>query len=85
MVLEGIVTLVQESRFQLALDTGGVRLLMLAHQVPLECAELRRLQRERVPVVVHCRPNAELIAAEAYDISTAIPMTPAESSSGATP
>lgn len=85
MVLKEIVTVVQESRFQLALDTGGIRLLMLAHQAPLECAELRRLQRDRIPVVIDCRPNPALIAAEAHHISTTRHLTEAQSSSGETP
>jgi hypothetical protein len=85
MVLKGIVTAVQESRFQLALDTGGIRLLVLAHQAPLECAELLRLKRDRVPVVVRCRANAALVAAEAHHISTTRDRTEAQSSSGATP
>jgi hypothetical protein len=47
--------------------------------------ELLRLQRDRIPVVVTCRPNAALIAAEAHDIRTSSPAIQASSSSGATP
>ena len=69
--LSGIITVVQESRFQLALEGGGTRLFVLAHDAPLDAEELRALQRERVPVEVTFRPSRNLIAGEARAVAKA--------------
>jgi hypothetical protein len=45
--VSGTVVIVQESRFQLALDSGGTRLFMLAHDAPVEPEQLVSLQREQ--------------------------------------
>jgi hypothetical protein len=69
--VSGTVVIVQESRFQLALDSGGTRLFMLAHDAPVEPEQLVSLQREQSRVVVTYRRGSNLIAGEAYAIATA--------------
>lgn len=67
--LSGIISVVQESRFQLVLNGGGTRLFVLAHDAPLDAEGLRALQHERVPVEVIFRPSRNLIAGEARAVS----------------
>jgi hypothetical protein len=69
--VSGTVVIVQEGRFQLALDGGGTRLFMLAHDAPVEPEQLVSLQREQSRVVVTYRRGSDLIAGEAHAIATA--------------
>lgn len=48
----GIVTVVQEHRFQLQADDGGHRHFTLAHGAPLGWHELQHLQQEGCRVAV---------------------------------
>lgn len=65
----GVVTVVQEGRFQLALEEGGTRLFVLAHDAGIEPEQLTALQREHTRVVVTYRSAAPLIADEARAIA----------------
>jgi mannose-1-phosphate guanylyltransferase len=69
--VSGTIVTVQESRFQLALDGGGTRLFMLAHDAPVEPEQLISLQRAQSWVVVTYRRRSDLIAGEAHAIATA--------------
>jgi hypothetical protein len=50
--LEGVVTIVQEGRFQLVDPDGVAHLLLLAHDAPPEPAQLAGLQRNQTRVRV---------------------------------
>jgi hypothetical protein len=59
--MEGIVTIVQESRFQMV-DTDGVaHLFVLGHKAAAEPAQLAPLQRRQARVRVRYRPASDLI------------------------
>jgi hypothetical protein len=65
----GVITVAQESRFQLALDQGGTRLFMLAHDAAIEPGQLLELQRAQTHVAVTFRPAAGLIAGAARAVT----------------
>jgi hypothetical protein len=67
--VSGTVVAVQEGRFQLALDNGGRRLFVLAHDAAIEPEQLSSLQREQARVTVTYRRSSDLIAGEAYAIA----------------
>ena len=65
---QGVITLVEEGRFQLE-DGEGVRwLFVLAHDAPLEIADLQALQEAEVPVRVECGDRAGPAARVAHDV-----------------
>lgn len=69
--MTGIVTLVQEGRFQMCGDDGGTRLFVLAHGAPLEPQDLPPLLSGGVRVTVHYEDAADLVAAIAHGIDLA--------------
>ena len=52
MQITGSILAVQEQRFRLLTAGGQVYLLTLAHDAPLESADLSRLQEQKVEVTV---------------------------------
>lgn len=71
----GVITLVQEHRFQLMNDAGGHALFVLAHDAPLEWQDLMRLQLAGRPVRVSHAPAPDRIAAIAHDVVAADSVT----------
>ena len=69
--VSGTIVIVQESRFQLALDGGGTRLFVLAHDAPVEPGQLLALQRQQSRIAVTYHSGSNLIAGEAHAIATA--------------
>jgi hypothetical protein len=67
--VSGVVTVAQENRFQLALDEGGTRLFIVAHDAGIEPDQLAALQAKQTHVSVIFRPVDALIAAEARSIA----------------
>ena len=67
-VTRGVMTLVQETRFEIENERGGRRLFLLAHDAPLEPADLQALLAEGTPVRVEHYEAEGLIAAVAYDV-----------------
>ena len=51
--MTGVLTLVQEERFQLADAARNQRFFTLAHDAPLEAAQLVALRREGARITVH--------------------------------
>jgi len=70
--VSGIVTVTQENRFQLALDGGGTRTFIVAHDAKIDPDQLAALQAQQTHVMVTFRPIDGLIADEARTID-AIP------------
>ena len=66
--VRGIVTLVQESRFQLRSEDGSNRLFVLAHDAPLEPQDLPDLICAGRPVEVRYVEARDLLACVARDI-----------------
>lgn len=64
----GIITLVQEHRFQLEEDGGRHRLFILAHDAPQQWQDLEQLERDHAPVTVHYTDADGLIACAVHDI-----------------
>jgi hypothetical protein len=67
--ISGVVAVVQEGRFQLALDDGSRRIFVLGHNAPAEPDQLAALQKKQSRVAVAYRPLDKLIAAEAQRIA----------------
>ena len=67
--VSGVVIVAQENRFQLALDEGGTRIFIVAHDAGIEPDQLAALRREQAHVAVTFRPVDGLIADEACAIS----------------
>ncbi len=59
--MEGVVTIVQEGRFQLTDDRGVSHLFILGHNAPPETEQLAPLQRRQARVRVRYRPAENLI------------------------
>jgi hypothetical protein len=57
----GVVTIVQEGRFQMTDDTGVSHLFILGHSSAAEPQQLAALQARQARVRVHYRPAANLI------------------------
>jgi hypothetical protein len=59
-MIEGVVTIVQESRFQLTDDAGVGHLFTVGHGCGAEPGQLAQLQRRQARVRVRCTaaPNA---------------------------
>lgn len=68
-IATGIVTVAQENRFQLALDGGGTRIFVVAHNAAIEPDQLAGLQQRQSRVVVTFRRAERLIADEARTIT----------------
>lgn len=66
--VNGVITVVQEHRFQLREDNGQHRLFILAHDAPQEWGDLQVLKDRQQPITVHYSDNDNLIAATAHDI-----------------
>jgi hypothetical protein len=64
----GRVSLVQESRFQLAEDDGRSVLLILAHGAAVEPQDLPALQRAAARIAVRCEAAPGKIAHVAHSI-----------------
>jgi hypothetical protein len=60
--MEGVVTIVQEGRFQLLDDSGVSHLFILDHSATLEPEQLPPLQREQTRVRVSYRAAHGLLA-----------------------
>ena len=67
--IEGIVTIVQEGRFQLLDDNGVAHLFLLGHQAAAETEQLPPLQRRQARVRVSYKPAPDLIGHQAYRIT----------------
>lgn len=67
--LEGIVTVVQEGRFQLETDGGDSHVFILAHDAAAETDQLPRLQHEQARVRVAYEDGPGVIAYVAHEIS----------------
>jgi hypothetical protein len=70
-VTAGVMTLVQETRFEIENERGGHRLFLLAHDAPLEPADLQALLGDGTPVRVEHSEAEGLIAAVAHDVRPA--------------
>jgi hypothetical protein len=69
--MTGIVTIVQEGRFQMT-DAGGVsHLFILSPSAALEPAQLQALQRQQAPVCVSYTEAKNIIG----NVATAISLT----------
>ena len=67
--MDGVVTLVQESRFQLTDGEGVSHLFVLSHKAALEPAQLVPLQRTQAPVAVRYEDASNVIALLAHSIA----------------
>jgi hypothetical protein len=65
---DGVITVVQESRFQLMDDAGIYHLFVLAHGAVADPADLAPLQQRQARVRVRYRKASDLIAHVAYRI-----------------
>lgn len=75
--VNGIITLVQEHRFQLEEEDGRHRLFILAHDAAQQWRDLERLERDHIPVTVHYTDAGGLIACAAHDIQFQPQLQPA--------
>jgi hypothetical protein len=66
--IKGVITLVQEHRFQLRDDYGRCRLFILTHDAPQEWSDLKELEKANCPVTVFYTEPGKLIAAAAHDV-----------------
>ncbi len=67
--LDGVVTIVQESRFLLQTGQGEHHLFLLSHNASLEPAQLAPLQRSQSRVRVEYETAPDLIALVARSIT----------------
>lgn len=67
--MEGIVTIVQESRFQLTDDLGISHLFLLAHGASAEPAQLAPLQKRQARVTVRYESAPNVIANVAHSVA----------------
>ncbi len=70
-VMEGVVTMAQESRFQLTDDRGVSHLFILSHSAAAEPDQLAPLSRQQARVRVHYTTPENVIGLLAHAISTA--------------
>ena len=66
--ISGVITLVQEQRFQLTENDGGHRLFILSHDAAQEWTDLQAWKETQQPVTVYYSEAHNLIAATAHDI-----------------
>ena len=69
--VEGVITLVQEGRFELVTDGGRVMHFLLAHDASLEPQDLPALKRDRRRVRVDYTEPSRLVAHVAHTLRTA--------------
>ena len=69
VTISGIVIAAQENRFLLALDKGGTRVFVVAHDARIDPDQLAALQGRQARVAVKFRPIDGLIAKEARSIA----------------
>ncbi len=69
-VMEGVVTVAQESRFQLTDDQGVSHLFVLGHDASAEPDQLAPLSRGQVRVRVRYTRPENLIGLVAHSVST---------------
>ena len=70
-VMEGVVTLAQESRFQLTDDRGVSHLFILGHDAAAEPAQLAPLSRDQARVRVRYTRPDNVLGLVAHSVSTA--------------
>ena len=66
--IEGIVTIVQEGRFQLRDPDGATHQFELSHKAPLEPEQLPPLQHDQARVRVAYTPGENIIGFVAHEI-----------------
>lgn len=66
--ISGVITVVQEDRFQLVDDQGVWRLFLLAHDAPVEAQDLPPLQASQARVTVRFEPAESLLSDIAHDV-----------------
>jgi hypothetical protein len=64
----GVITLVQEQRFQLKGDDGRHRLFILTHDAAQEWSDLKQLEKANCPVTVFYTGEGKLSAAAAHEV-----------------
>lgn len=69
--MRGIVTIVQESRFQLTDEEGAAHLFLLSHAAAAEPQQLGRLQAEQARVEVRYTEPHNIIGLVAHSIKRA--------------
>ena len=69
-MMEGVVTLAQESRFQLTDDRGVSHLFILGHDAAAEPDQLAPLSRRQARVRVHYTRPENIIGLVAHSISS---------------
>ena len=69
--VSGVITLVQEDRFQLAGEDGHKHLFVLSHRSLTDIDDLQALERARQRVVVRCAPADRLVAYVAKSVAPA--------------
>ncbi len=69
--MTGVVTIVQEGRFQLTDDQGASHLFILGPNAPSETRQLKPLAREQTRVRVHYKEAGRVIALMAHKIEIA--------------
>ena len=67
--MEGIVTIVQEGRFQLLDGAGVSHMFLLSHQAPLEPEQLPPLQHVQARVRVDYTPAHDVIGLLAHGVT----------------
>lgn len=67
--MDGVVTIVQESRFQLTDDRGVSHLFILGHGTLAEPAQLEPLQRRQARVRVHYTEPRNIIGLVAKSVT----------------
>jgi hypothetical protein len=75
---QGRITVVQEQRFRLAADTGQNLLLTLAHDAPVDAADLCRFRDERAHLVVEYTGEPGLTSGVARSIRRSAGSRPAD-------
>jgi hypothetical protein len=68
--MTGVVTIVQEGRFQMTDDRGVSHLFVLSSSAAAETEQLAALQRRQARVLVRYRPASNLIGNTAIDVFT---------------
>jgi hypothetical protein len=71
MMMSGVVTIVQEGRFQMTDDAGVSHLFILGHAAAAEPQQLASLQARQARVRVHYKPAANLIGNTVHAIDLA--------------
>lgn len=66
--IDGLITIVQESRFQLTDDAGVSHLFILSHKAAAEPEQLSPLQRRQARVRVTCSAHEGATGRIAYSI-----------------